>query len=195
MPSHPVDPLPRPVPCLDRRVDGLSLGDWPGRRGPLVCLTDPLGSLADLGAALGADLAPDWRVLSVALPVDLPYQAQAAQALWLVHTFGFDQTVLVGSGLGGTVALLMAAWYPARVAGLVLVNGGRRLSPNQRTRLTALATQQPAWRAWLDAPPACSRLERSLTCPVLRLSSRSARAVLLATRELLHSTVQFAACS
>ncbi len=59
MPSRSGPPLPRPVPRLERHVDGLLFSDWPGRYGPLVCLLDPLGSLPELDTALGKALAPD----------------------------------------------------------------------------------------------------------------------------------------
>lgn len=192
MPSPPVDPLLRPVPRLERQIDGLSLSEWPGRRGPLVCLSDPLGLLADLPVALGDELAPDWRVLSLALAADLPYQSHASQVDRLLDTFGFDQPVLLGSGLGGGIALLVAAWYPTRMAGLVLVN--HALTSARRRKIAALAAEQPAWRAWLDAPPAWARLESQVVCPVLRVRARAVRHVLEDTRPFLHSRVESESC-
>jgi pimeloyl-ACP methyl ester carboxylesterase len=183
VPSEFIEPLPRPVPRLERDIDGLAVSEWPGRRGPLVCLSDPLGSLPDLGPALGQELAPDWRVLQPALSSEVPYQAHVAQTLWLLETFGFEQPVVLGSGLGSGVALLVAAWYPQRVAGLVLVNPG--LNHERWAQVAALAEEQPAWRAWLDAPPAWRRLEAQVTCPMLRLRARSVRRVVDQTRAFL----------
>jgi pimeloyl-ACP methyl ester carboxylesterase len=183
VPSPPLDPLPRPAPRLERQIDGLSLSEWPGRRGPLVCLPDPLGSLADLSAALGGELAPDWRVIRPSWPPHVAYQTQATQTLWLLDTFGFEQPVLLGSGLGGGVALLVAAWYPTRIAGLVLVNPG--LTRARRAKIAGLAAEQPAWRAWLDAPPAWSRLERRVVCPTLHVRARAVRHVVGQVRAFL----------
>jgi pimeloyl-ACP methyl ester carboxylesterase len=194
VPSPPLDPLPRPVPRLERQIDGLSLSEWPGRRGPLVCLGDPLGSLPGLADVLASALSPDWRVIQPTLGPEVPYQSHAAQTLWLLDTFGFEQAVLLGGGLAAGVVLLVAAWYPTRVAGLVLVNGGRGLSTRQRTRLTALAAHEPALRAWLDTPPAWSRLERQVTCPVLRVRARAERRVLDHTRTFLGSRVESDVC-
>jgi pimeloyl-ACP methyl ester carboxylesterase len=192
VPSESVEPLRKPVPRLERDLDGRLLSDWPGRRGPLVCLNDPLGSLPGLPSALGRALAPDWRVIQPTFRPEAPYQAHAAQTLWLLDTFGFEQPVLLGSGLGGGIALLIAAWYPKRVAGLVLVSPG--LSRARRLKVEALAAEQPAWRGWLDAPPAWRQLERRVVCPRLRLGVRSARRVVDATREFLYSAVQSPAC-
>jgi pimeloyl-ACP methyl ester carboxylesterase len=126
------------------------------------------------------------------MPVEWPYQAQAAQTLWLLDTFGFERPVLLGSGLGAGVALLIAAWYPSRLAGLVEVNPG--LTHERCAQVADLAEQEPAWRAWLDAPPAWARLERRLTCPVLRVRSRSTRRVLASVRTFLDSHVQSDPC-
>jgi pimeloyl-ACP methyl ester carboxylesterase len=171
VPSSPVDPLPRPVPRLDREIDGLALSEWPGEEGPLVCLRDPLGSLAGLAPALGDALAPDWRVLSLVLPADLPYQSHVSEVHRLLDTFGFKQPVLLGSGLAGGIALLVAAWYPTRIAGVVLVS--HTLTSARRRKIAVLAAEQPAWRAWLDAPPAWSRLERQVVCPMLHVRARA----------------------
>jgi pimeloyl-ACP methyl ester carboxylesterase len=180
------------VPRLERQIDGIALSEWPGRRGPLLCLGDPLGSLPDLAEALATGLSPDWRVIQPSLSAEAPYQAHAAGVLWLLDTFGFEQPVLLGTGLGGGVALLVAAWYPTRVAGLVLVN--HALTSARRRKIAALADEQPAWRAWLDAPPAWSRLERQVVCPVLRVRARAVRRVLLDTRTFLDSRVKSERC-
>jgi pimeloyl-ACP methyl ester carboxylesterase len=148
-----------------------------------VCLGDPLGSLPRLAAALGQELAPDWRVIQPTLAPHLPYQAQAAQALWLLDTLGSEQAVLLGSGLGGGIALLVAAWYPARIAGLVLV--GHAVTSARRRKIAALAAEQPAWRAWLDAPPVWSRLERQVVCPVLHVRARAVAHVIGQVRAFL----------
>jgi pimeloyl-ACP methyl ester carboxylesterase len=190
VPSCVVEPLPRPVPRLERQIDSLSLSEWPGRRGPLVCLADPLGAPAGLAEALANELAPDWRIFEFSPGPELPYQAQALEVLGLLDTFGFSHTVLLGMGLAAGVALVLAAWYPNRVAGLVLVNPTRRLS---RSGLEH-APPGAKTRAWLDAPPNWARLERQITCPMLRLRARSPRRVVAATWEFLASRVQSDAC-
>jgi pimeloyl-ACP methyl ester carboxylesterase len=174
------------VACLEREIDALTLREWPGLRGPLVCLSDPLGSLSGLPSAFGNQLAPEWRVFSLAPRPELPYQAQAAELLRVLDTFGFERSVLLGSGLGGGIALLIAAWYPKRVAGLVLVNN-HALTTGRRRKIAALAADQPAWRAWLDAPPAWKRLESRVVCPVLRARTRAVRRVLDDTRAFLQA--------
>jgi pimeloyl-ACP methyl ester carboxylesterase len=160
-------------------------------------LPDALGSLPELGSALADELAPDWRVLQLGPRPELPYQAQAAELVRLLDTFGFlHGVVLLGSGLASGVALLVAAWYPGRLAGLVLVNFQPRLTRARRLKIAALAADQPAWRAWLDAPPAWRRLEARVTCPVLRVRARAGprRLDLDATRAFLDSRVQSGPC-
>jgi pimeloyl-ACP methyl ester carboxylesterase len=157
-----------------------------------VCLADPLGSLPGLPEALATALSPDWRVVQLTLPPKVPYQAHAAQTVWLLDTFGFESPVLLGSGLAAGVALLVAAWYPARVAGLVLMSPG--LTPARRHKIAALAADEPAWRAWLDAPPAWARLERQVVCPMLRVRAGGARGIVDEARAFLESRVQSAPC-
>ena len=149
-----------------------------------MCLGDPLGSLPDLASTLGNALAPDWRVIALAPRPELPYQAQAVETLRLLDTFGFEQPVLLGSGLASGVALLLAAWYPNLVDGLILVNPG--LTRARRHKLAILAADTPAWRAWLDAPPAWARVESQVTCPVLRLPARTSAPTVEPARAFLH---------
>ena len=194
MPSQPAEPLPRPVPRLERQIDGLSFSEWPGRRGPLVCLVDPLGGLPGLAEAIAADRAPDWRVFELPLPGAVPYQAQAAEVTRLLDTFGFEHSVLLGSGLAASLGVVVGAWYPARLDGLVVVNFHPDLTRARRLRLATRAADEPAFRAWLDAPPRWARLESQLTCPVLRLRARTVRRVVEATRSFLDSRVQSDPC-
>jgi pimeloyl-ACP methyl ester carboxylesterase len=184
---------PRPAPRLERSVElgptRLELSDWPGRRGPLVCLPDPLAA-SEPGLALAAELAPEWRILQVGRRPELPYAAQAVEAVALLDLFGFEQPVLLGERLAAAVALVVAAWYPSRLAGLVLVDAPRRVSAPTRQRLRVLAAQQPGVRAWLDAPPRWSSLEVQVSCPMLRVTLRSRSGWVPAIQSFLNTDVQ-----
>lgn len=173
--------LPRPSPRLEREIElgaiSVRLSEWPGRRGPLVCLDAPAEALAEA-------LAPEWRVLQVPLRAEAAYQVQASESVALLETFGFRRSVLLGEGLAAGVALLAAAWHPARVAGLVLVSPRRRPA----------ALEPAALRAWLDAPPRWNRLLAEVRCPTLRLSGRGPRRNIQAVRRFLDSAVQSDAC-
>jgi pimeloyl-ACP methyl ester carboxylesterase len=185
------------VPRLEREVElgpaRLTWGEWPGRRGPLVCLVDPVGR-APHGVAevLASALAPEWRVLELSPRACLPYQAQAAELVEFLDTFGFQQSVLLGSGVTAALALVVAAWYPTRLAGLILLNG--TLSAATRARLVAHSGTYPALRAWLDAPPRWRSIEQQIACPLRRVRARSSRGVVEPTRAFLTSGVQSEAC-
>jgi pimeloyl-ACP methyl ester carboxylesterase len=149
--------------CLERTIEleGLRMRvrEWPGRRGPVVHVPDPRGLVDDaVIESLAASLAPRYRVLSLrARRHPSTYQVDAADVLALLDTFGFRAPVLVGEGLGCVAALLVGAWYPGRVAGLVLVRPRYAAPPSEGVRSLAL----------LDCPPDLPRLRARITCPVL----------------------------
>ena len=90
------DPLdePRLRGCLERGVElapvRLRLRDWPGIRGPVVCLGDPA-----LAVRLGERLAPAYRVLHIELR-DVDPRVQAEDVRSVLRQFGFARAVLVG---------------------------------------------------------------------------------------------------
>ena len=136
--------------------------DWPGLAGPLIHLPDPLGP-SNLIDRIALRVAPRWRVLSVSPRADTTYQLDAADTLGVVEQFGFRSPVLLGERLGCVQALLLAAWYPERVGGLILLE----------------ASGQPpggddvAARALRDCPPDVAALRRAVRCRVLELSDGS----------------------
>jgi pimeloyl-ACP methyl ester carboxylesterase len=149
--------------CLERTIEleGLRMRvrEWPGRRGPVVHVPDPVGLVQDAVIdSLAVSVAPRYRVLSLrARGNPSTYQVDAADVLALLDTFGFRAPVLVGEGLGCVAALIVAAWYAERVAGLVLVSPRSAAPPSETVRSLAL----------LDCPPDLPRLHARITCPVL----------------------------
>jgi pimeloyl-ACP methyl ester carboxylesterase len=148
--------------CLERTVEmpaaHLRLRDWPGRAGPLVHVPDPLSPDDRLVEALAADLAPKYRVLSLVPRGASPYQVDAADLLALLDQFGFEAPVVVAEGFGSVAALLVAAWQPGRVAGLVLIEPTYDDPP---------PSAGLAGRALRDCPPDAASLRNSILCPVL----------------------------
>jgi pimeloyl-ACP methyl ester carboxylesterase len=138
----------------------LRVRDWPGRRGPLIHVPDPLGPSDSLLAEL-ARLAPRYRVLSVAPRGDSPYQVDAIDLVGLLRQFGFVSPLLVAQGHGCVAALLVAAWHPERVAALVLVEAAQ----------PAPAGESLVARALRECPPDWVSLREGLRCPVLVTSS------------------------
>ena len=63
---------------------------------------------------------------------------------WM-HDLGLQTTTLYGQGLGGLLAFRLALLQSERVERLALANTRSPLDPRGRNRLTAFATQWPAW--------------------------------------------------
>jgi pimeloyl-ACP methyl ester carboxylesterase len=196
---------PRLRVCLDRVVElaaaRLRLRDWPGVAGPLVHVPDPISPAAhpaapafalaaesstlaspaaDLAAALAAAFAPRYRVLSLALRPNQPYQVHAADLLAVLDQFGFDSPILIGEGLGCVAALLVAAWHPKRVGRLALIQPtyaakpAPTASPAPHAQTMPAVPAAPAARSVLvrslhDCPPDWLTLRQAVDCPVLDL--------------------------
>jgi pimeloyl-ACP methyl ester carboxylesterase len=126
-----------------------------------VHVPDPLSSCFTVAAELAAALAPRYRVLSVTPRGESPYQVDAVDLVGVLRQFGFVSPVLVGERLGCVVALLVGAWYPDRVAALILVDAA----------YTAPSAETIEARALRDCPPDWPRLRQAVRCPVLELSS------------------------
>ena len=138
--------------------------DWPGRAGPLVHVPDPAWSVDSVVERLAGALTPGYRVLSVASRGEAPYQVDVVDLVGVLSQFGFRTPVLVGERLGCITALVAAAWYPDRVAGLILADPV--YDPADSDGLAA--------RALRDCPPDWSRLRAALRCPVLESSALEA---------------------
>jgi pimeloyl-ACP methyl ester carboxylesterase len=123
----------------------------------LVHLPEPLSSADSVVESMAAALAPRYRVLSLASRGDVPYQVDVVDLLGVLSQFGFARPVLVGERLGCVTVQVAAAWYPDRVAGLILVDPV--YAPSQ--------SETVATRALRDCPPDWSSLRAALRCPVL----------------------------
>jgi pimeloyl-ACP methyl ester carboxylesterase len=154
---------PRRRVCLDRTVElegvHLRLRDWPGRRGPLVHVPDPVDDATDAIDILAAALAWRYRVLSLRPRRASPYQVDFADLLATLDQFGFQRPILIGEKLGCVAALLVAAWQVGRVAGLVLIDPTFDPPPTDDIHARALR----------DCPPDWPSLRNAVTCPVLVL--------------------------
>ena len=152
--------------------------------GPVLCLLHGIGSQSGSWAPQLDALGAHYRViawdapgygrsdsLDSAAPVAADYAATLA-ALW--DALGVERAVVVASSLGALIAGAFAARWPARVAGLVLLNpagGYGRADAAERTaklaaRLDRLAALGPAGMARELAPgmlsPAASAEARAL---------------------------------
>jgi pimeloyl-ACP methyl ester carboxylesterase len=147
--------------CLERTVDldgvCLRLRDWPGLGGPLVHVPDPLSANDGAIEMVAAALAWRYRVLSLYPRGASPYQVDYVDLLAVLDQFGFPSPVLIGERLGCIAALLVAAWQPGRIAGLVMIDP--TCDPPLADGIEA--------RALRDCPPDWPALRQAVTCPVL----------------------------
>jgi pimeloyl-ACP methyl ester carboxylesterase len=133
---------------------------------------DPLSPADSAIESLASALAPRYRVVSLASRGDVPYQVDVVDLVGVLSQFGFVAPVVVGERFGCFTALVVAAWYPDRVAGLVL------LDPTYAVP----ALESVAARALRDCPPDWSRLRSGLRCPVLeRITPEDVEAFLRTT--------------
>jgi pimeloyl-ACP methyl ester carboxylesterase len=142
------------------RLAGVSLGE-----GPAVVLLHGLGVERSIWDALLAPLAEDHRVIAFdqrghgeSSPADAPY-ARHDDLVGVLDALGIARARLVGSSMGGEVALDTALAHPARVEGLVLLDpslGGHRWSAAWRDSIRgireAAAERGPeaGKRAWFE---------------------------------------------
>ena len=154
-------------------------------------------------------LGGNWRVWLENLPalaqrhrviaVDLPGFGRSAPAgdgiaihgysrllLGLLESLGLEQTILIGSSLGGWIAADLALWAPWRVRALVLVDAGG-IVPTAGERRKALAIMDGAARLARYAP----RL-RSAVASRRRLRSLALHYTFARPRELAADLVYMA---
>lgn len=138
----------------------MRLRDWPGFSGPLVHVPDPLSPDDAILSTLGPALAPDYRVISVEPRPGQPYQVQTMDLREILGQFGFERAILIGERLGCVAAVLLAAWHPSRIAGLVLIDATFTV-PSSFDSLEA--------RALRDCPPDWPSLRAAVQCPVVEV--------------------------
>jgi pimeloyl-ACP methyl ester carboxylesterase len=72
--------------------------------------------------------------------------------MWrMLRELSVEQVVLIGTSLGGWMAIMMAATQPQKVAGVVLNDIGPELDPVGVARIQSYAGRLPPVRTWDDA--------------------------------------------
>jgi pimeloyl-ACP methyl ester carboxylesterase len=115
---------------------------------------DPLAP-SSLAERIADALAPRYRVLSLSLRRDAPYQVHATDVVEFLRQFGFVSPVLVGEGLGCLTSLIVAAWFPTQAGALILMDA----------RFDAVGDGVEA-RSLRDCPPDIAALRGAVRCPV-----------------------------
>ncbi len=156
------------------RGDGLTLqlAEWPGAGQAIVCLHG-LSANCRWWDTVAAGLAPQHRVLAPDLRgrgrSDKPATGYSLahhgrDLVALLDALALDRVVLMGHSLGAFIAAAFAARYPARVARLILVDGGGQLSAEQAAKV--LAGVQPSvdrlGRVFPSWPAALAYLQQAL---------------------------------
>jgi pimeloyl-ACP methyl ester carboxylesterase len=155
------------------RLVGVSAGE-----GPAVVLLHGLGVDRSIWNDVLEPLAEEHRVIAFdqrghgeSSPADRPY-ARHEDLLAVLDHCGIERAQLVGSSMGGEVALDAALAHPARVAGLVLLDsslGGHAWSRAWRDSIRSIREAaaergvDAAKYAWFEHPlftPACAGGDR-----------------------------------
>ncbi len=116
------------------KVNGVSLAfqDWPGERGPLICVPSITGHKGSF-AALAGRLSPEFRTLAIDLrgrcdsskPKDgYGFSYHARDIVAIADALHLPTFSLVGHSFGATASAYIASVRPDRVKSLVLMDGG-----------------------------------------------------------------------
>lgn len=146
-------------------ADGVRLHarDYAGdaTRPPLVCLPGLTRNARDY-AALADQLAGAWRVLAVDLrgrgesgaakdPASYVPATYVADLQAMTAALGLGRFVVVGTSLGGLVALLLAQAEPGRLAGAVLNDVGPEIEAAGLQRIRGYVGRPSSFPTWMHA--------------------------------------------
>lgn len=155
-----------PAPGKLYQVNGHRLHlDCRGHGSPTVVLSNGMGEVSASWARIAPQVAPTTRVCAYdragqgwSEPAEHPQDGvTAAKDLHALLDAAGERgpLVLVGHSTGGTYAMSYAARYPARVAGMVLLDSS---SPEQLTRMPAYPGQYALMRRAYALMPTVTRL-------------------------------------
>jgi pimeloyl-ACP methyl ester carboxylesterase len=130
-------------------------------RPAVLCLPGLTRNCRDF-ESLARGLSNQWRVLTPDLrgrgrsdydPTYANYQplTYVADVGELLQQRGEPRVVLVGTSLGGLIAMLMGALNPAALAGVVLNDVGPEINPAGLARIAGYVGKLPPVRSWEDA--------------------------------------------
>jgi pimeloyl-ACP methyl ester carboxylesterase len=128
---------------------------------PVLCLAGLTRNSKDF-EDLALHLSPRYRVicpdlrgrgLSAPDPVSENYHpgTYLADLAGLVAGLGVQRLVVIGTSLGGLLAMLLPAFLPGLIAGVVLNDIGPEIDPIGAARINAYAGKLPPVRSWDEA--------------------------------------------
>lgn len=110
----------------------LSYKEWPGEKGPLICLPSLVGQKESFDGIAGR-LSPEYRCFVLDLrgrgDSDKPaegygFSYHTRDILAFADALNLDRFVIVGHSFGATVGVYLASIRPGRVEALVMLDGG-----------------------------------------------------------------------
>lgn len=127
----------------------------------VLCLPGLTRNSADF-ADLASDISPRFRVLAVDLrgrgrserdPDWHHYQpgVYVDDVLTLLDHLGVARVAVIGTSLGGLLAMMLGVTRPARIAGIVLNDIGPEIDPRGAARIREYAGRLPPVQTWAQA--------------------------------------------
>ncbi len=160
-------------------VDGLNLHyrDYPGGpeaagRPPILCIPGLTRNARDF-EAVAERLSPAWRVICVELRGRGESPAAPDSSTYTPPSYVLDigalfvaleleKVVLMGTSLGGLIAMLMALTTPQRLAGVLLNDIGPVLEPAGLARIRTYVGKSASWPTWLHAARSIAEWQRDI---------------------------------
>lgn len=144
-----------------RRLFYREFGDSAAKRSPVLCLAGFTRNSKDFGK-LAAQLSAHRRVLCPDLrgrgqsdydpDLDRYHPKTYLDDIWeLLTVTDTPRVVVIGTSLGGLLAMMMAATRPQAVAGVVLNDVGPEIAPEGLARICAYIGKLPEVRTWPEA--------------------------------------------
>lgn len=151
----------------DRKLslNGIDLAyrEWPGDKGPLICLPGLMGHKGSFDA-FAQRLAPEYHLYALDLrgrgDSDKPREGygfayHTRDILSFADALGIDRFGIIGHSYGATVGVYLASIRPMRVQALVMIDGGvdpkEEVLEAMRPALRRLGTVYPSMQAYLQA--------------------------------------------
>ncbi len=157
-------------------IDGLRLHyrDYPGGepgQPPILCIPGLTRNARDF-TGVAERLSPAWRVLCVDLrgrgesppaadPASYAPPSYALDIGALFVALEIERAVVLGTSLGGLIAMLMALTTPERLAGVLLNDIGPVLDPGGLSRIRSYVGRSASWPTWLHAARALAETQKA----------------------------------
>ena len=145
--------------------------DYGGDGPPLLLMHGLTRNSADF-EPLAAVLAPRWRLvvpdqrgrgLSDSDPAPANYRPDVyvADMFALLDGLGIERCGLIGTSMGGLMAMIMGAMQPARISAMVLNDVGPELDPAGLARIAGYVGGGTSFADWDEAAAACAAINAS----------------------------------